>query len=95
MRQPAPLFGILPATAGRVIKRLGPLLALKPVRARQDAVERLWIVDGTRTPVRDRGAGAVWRNYRSGPVLRRHHRGRPRLAALRTNRAARRRDGAR
>jgi hypothetical protein len=74
MRQPPPVFGILPATAGRVIQRLGPLLALKPVRALQGAVERLWTVDGTRTPVRDRGEGGFWRNYRFGPVLRRHHR---------------------
>ncbi len=33
MRQLAPLFGVSPATACRVIQRLGPLLALEPVRA--------------------------------------------------------------
>ncbi|MBT2417772.1 transposase [Streptomyces sp. ISL-22] len=64
MRQLAPLFGISPATVCRVIQRLGPLLALEPVRAPQEAVERLWIVDGTLIPVRDRGVGASSRNYR-------------------------------
>lgn len=40
------------------------LPALEPVRAPQDAVERLWIVDGTLIPVRDRKVGPSWRNYR-------------------------------
>lgn len=48
MRQLGPLFGIPAATVCRLIQRLGPLLALEPVRASQDAVERLWIVDGGR-----------------------------------------------
>lgn len=48
----------------RVIQRLGPLLALEPARASQDAAERLWIVDGTLIPVRDRKVGASSRNYR-------------------------------
>jgi hypothetical protein len=64
MRQLAPLFGVSPATVCRVIQRLGPLLALEPVRAPQDAVERLWIVDGTLIPVRDRTVGTSSRNYR-------------------------------
>ncbi|MFF0537091.1 transposase [Streptomyces coelicoflavus] len=64
MRQLAPLFGVSPATVCRVIQRLGPLLALEPVRTSQDAVERLWIVDGTLVPVRDRKVGASSRNYR-------------------------------
>lgn len=64
MRQLAPLFGVSPATVCRVIQRLGPLLALEPVRAPQDATERLWIVDGTLIPVRDRRVGTSSRNYR-------------------------------
>ncbi|WP_030619049.1 IS5/IS1182 family transposase [Streptomyces fulvoviolaceus] len=64
MRQLAPLFGVSPATVCRVIQRLGPLLALEPVRAPQDAIERLWIVDGTLIPVRDRTVGTSSRNYR-------------------------------
>lgn len=58
MRQRAPLFGVSSATVCRVIQRLAPLLALEPVRASADAVERLWIVDGTLIPVRDRSVGA-------------------------------------
>lgn len=64
MRQLGPLFGVSPATVCRVIQRLGPLLALEPARASQEAVERLWIVDGTLIPVRDRKVGASSRNYR-------------------------------
>ncbi|MGW2725348.1 transposase family protein [Streptomyces sp. NPDC001492] len=64
MRQLAPLFGVSPATVCRVIQRLGPLLALEPVRAPQDAVERLWTVDGTLMPVRDRTVGTSSRTYR-------------------------------
>jgi hypothetical protein len=64
MRQLAPLFGVSPATVCRVIQRLGPLLALEPVRAPQDAIERLWIVDGTLIPVRDGTVGTSSRNYR-------------------------------
>ena len=47
----------------RVLQRLGLLLALEPVRASQDAVERLWILDGALIPVRDRRVGASSRNY--------------------------------
>ncbi|GAA2540603.1 hypothetical protein GCM10010423_43410 [Streptomyces levis] len=62
MRQLAPLLGVSPATVYRVIQRLVPLLALEPVRAPQDAVERLWNVDGTLIPVRDRKVGTSSRN---------------------------------
>ena len=43
-------------------QRLVPLLALEPARAPQDAVERLWNVDGTLIPVRDRKVGTSSRN---------------------------------
>ncbi|MGV9855538.1 transposase family protein [Streptomyces sp. NPDC003442] len=64
MRQLAPLFGVSPATVCRVIQRLRPLLALGPVSRPVDAADRLWIVDGTLVPVRDRKVGASSRNYR-------------------------------
>lgn len=64
MRQLAPLFGVSPATVCRVIQKLGPLLALEPVQPRVEGVERLWIVDGTLIPVRDRTVAASSRNYR-------------------------------
>ncbi|GAA2745982.1 hypothetical protein GCM10010440_35950 [Kitasatospora cinereorecta] len=64
MRQLAPLFGISTATVCRVVQRLGPLLALEPAPRPQPGVERLWIVDGTLIPVRDRTVGASSRNYR-------------------------------
>ncbi|MGC0407580.1 hypothetical protein RKD31_000823 [Streptomyces sp. SAI-163] len=64
MRQLVPLFGVSPATVCRVLQRLALLLALEPVRASQDTVERLWIVDGTLVPVRDRRVGASSRNCR-------------------------------
>jgi hypothetical protein len=48
----------------RVIQRLRPLLALEPVSRPADAADRLWIVDGTLIPVRDRQVGASSRNYR-------------------------------
>lgn len=37
---------------------------LAPVRPTEGAVERLWIVDGTLIPVRDRSVAASSRNYR-------------------------------
>lgn len=37
MRQLAPLFGISPATVCRVIQRLGPVLAIEPVRTKSSA----------------------------------------------------------
>jgi len=64
MRRMAPSFGVSSATACRVIRRLGPHLALAPVRARAADVERLWIVDGTLIPVRDRSVAASSRNHR-------------------------------
>ncbi|CAL9661923.1 hypothetical protein SUDANB126_07046 [Streptomyces sp. enrichment culture] len=64
MRQRAPLFGVSSATVCRAIQRLGPLLALEPARASREAAERLWIVDGTLVPVRDRKIGASSRDSR-------------------------------
>jgi hypothetical protein len=63
-RQLAPLFGVSPATVCRVIQRLRPLLAIEPASRPAEAVDRLWIVDGTLIPVRDRQVGASSRNYR-------------------------------
>lgn len=60
----APLFGISSATVCRVIQRLRPLLALEPAARPTDTADRLWIVDGTLIPVRDRTVGASSRNYR-------------------------------
>ncbi|MEU2874536.1 transposase family protein [Streptomyces olivoreticuli] len=64
MRQVAVLFGVSTAGVCRVIHRLGPLLALEPVRTPEDGLQRLWIVDGTLIPVRDRSVAASSRNYR-------------------------------
>ncbi|GGS91498.1 hypothetical protein GCM10010286_15240 [Streptomyces toxytricini] len=64
MRQLAPLFGISSATVCRVIQRLRPMLALEPAPRPVADVDRLWIVDGTLIPVRDRTVGASSRNYR-------------------------------
>ncbi len=64
MRQLGPLFGISSSTVCRVIQKLGPLLALEPVVRPADAADRLWIVDGTLVPVRDRQVGSSSRNYR-------------------------------
>ncbi|MER6441047.1 transposase family protein [Streptomyces sp. NPDC001185] len=64
MRQLAPRFGVSPATVCRTIQRLRPLLAIEPASQPADAVDRLWIVDGTLIPVRDRKVGASSRNYR-------------------------------
>src|SRR5690349_24978250 len=64
MRQLGPLFGVSASTVCRVIQRLGPLLALESVCRQSDAAERLWIVDGTLVPVRDRHVGSSSRNYR-------------------------------
>lgn len=43
----APLFGVSPATVCRVIQRLRPLPVIEPASRPADAVDRLWIVDGT------------------------------------------------
>lgn len=64
MWQPAPLFGISPATVCRVIQRLRPLLALERALRPVTDTGRLWIVDGTLIPVGDRKVGASSRNYR-------------------------------
>lgn len=64
MRQLAPLFGASSSTVCRVVQRLGPLLALEPISRPADATDRLWIVDGTLVPVRDRTVGTSPRNYR-------------------------------
>ncbi|MEU5861656.1 transposase family protein [Nonomuraea sp. NPDC047529] len=64
MRQLAPLLGICPGAMCRIMQRLGPLLALEPARRPAEATERLWTVDGTLIPVRDREVGASSRNYR-------------------------------
>ncbi|MFJ9899264.1 transposase [Streptomyces sp. NPDC091280] len=64
MRQLAVLFGVSAATVCRTVQQVGPLLALEPAPRPEDAVERLWIVDGTLIPVRDRSVAASGRNYR-------------------------------
>lgn len=64
MRQLAPLFGVSPATVCRVIQRLRPLPAIEPAARPADTSDRLWIVDGTLVPVRDRKVGASSRTYR-------------------------------
>ncbi len=64
MRQLGPLFGVSSSTVCRVVQKLGPLLALEPVARPADAADRLWIVDGTLVPVRDRRVGSSSRNYR-------------------------------
>ncbi|MDQ1032797.1 hypothetical protein QF035_010379 [Streptomyces umbrinus] len=64
MRQLGPLFGVSSSTVCRVIQRPGPLLAMEPVSRPVDAPERMWIVDGTLIPVRDRTVAASSRNYR-------------------------------
>ncbi|MGC9479392.1 helix-turn-helix domain-containing protein [Streptomyces sp. WG4] len=62
VRQLAPLFGASPATVCRVVQGLGPLLALELARGPQGAVERLWIVDGTRrTPTATAASPSVSR----------------------------------
>ncbi|KMS71191.1 transposase [Streptomyces viridochromogenes] len=64
MRQLGPLFDVSSSTVCRGIQRLSPLLALEPVARPADAAERLWIVDGTLIPVRDRSVAASSHNYR-------------------------------
>lgn len=62
MRQLAPLFGISPAGAHRVIDRLGPHLALAP--ARRPGAGEVLIVDGALVPTHDRQVSASSKNYR-------------------------------
>lgn len=64
MRQLGPLFGVSSSTVCRVIQRLGPLLAIEPASRPAQAADRLWIVDGTLIPLRDRSVAASSRNYR-------------------------------
>lgn len=64
MRQRGPLLGVSSSTVCWVIQRLGPLPALEPVSRPADAADRLWIVDGTLIPVRDRQVDASSRTYR-------------------------------
>ena len=63
MRQVAPLFGITASAAYRIIDRLGPHLALAPVK-RRHRPETVLIVDGTLVPTRDRVLSAPSKNYR-------------------------------
>ncbi|MFJ5879193.1 transposase [Streptomyces sp. NPDC093088] len=57
-----PLFGVSKSAAGRVIRHLGPLLALRPrKRFRRDTV---LIVDGTLVPTRDHTVAEQSKNYR-------------------------------
>ncbi|GAA3044709.1 hypothetical protein GCM10017562_02310 [Streptomyces roseofulvus] len=69
MRQLAPLFGISPATVCRVIRRLRRLPARERAPRPVADTERLWIVDCTLVPVRDRKVGASFRNHRDGNGL--------------------------
>lgn len=64
MRQLGPLVGVSSSTVCRVIQRLGPLLAIEHASRPVDAPERMWIVDGTLIPHRDRRVAASGRNYR-------------------------------
>ncbi|MEU9382787.1 transposase family protein [Streptomyces sp. NPDC048279] len=64
MRQLGPQFGVSSSTVCRVIQRLGPLLAIEPTSRPADTPERMWIVDGTLIPLRDRSVAASSRNYR-------------------------------
>lgn len=48
----------------QIMAQMWPLLAIEPAIRSADAVERVWIVDGTLIPVRDRKTGASSRNYR-------------------------------
>jgi hypothetical protein len=62
MRQIGPLFGVSHSAAHRVIDKVGPLLALAPVRKRR--VDAVAIVDGTLVPTRDHRLAAPSKNYR-------------------------------
>ncbi|MET8810288.1 transposase [Streptomyces sp. NPDC004546] len=62
LRQLAPLFGISKSAVGRIIDRMGPLLALRTrKRFRRDTV---LIVDGTLVPTRDHAVAEQSKNYR-------------------------------
>lgn len=64
MRQLGALFGCSAGTVCRTVEQVGPYLALEPAHRSAPAVDRLWIVDGTMIPVRDRKVAASSRNYR-------------------------------
>ncbi|MFB6528717.1 transposase [Streptomyces sp. NPDC056399] len=62
LRHLAPLFGVSKSAADRVIRHIGPLLALRPrKRFRRDTV---LIVDGTLVPTRDHTVAEQSKNYR-------------------------------
>ncbi|WP_097900889.1 transposase [Streptomyces sp. b94] len=62
LSQLAPLFGVSKSAADRVIRHIGPLLALRPrKRFRRDTV---LIVDGTLVPTRDHTVAEQSKNYR-------------------------------
>ncbi|MDQ0688918.1 hypothetical protein QFZ56_007881 [Streptomyces achromogenes] len=62
LRQLAPLFGISKSAAGRIIDRVGPLIALRTrKRFRTDTV---LIVDGTLVPTPDHAVAEQSKNYR-------------------------------
>lgn len=46
------------------MRQLGPLLAPELVSRPAEAADRLWIVDGSLVPVRDRHVGSSSRNHR-------------------------------
>ncbi|MFB7421563.1 transposase [Streptomyces sp. NPDC056121] len=62
MRQLAPLFGVSKSAAGRIIDRLGPMLALHP--RKRFATDTVLIVDGTLVPTRDHTVAEQSKNYR-------------------------------
>lgn len=62
LRQLVPLFGDSKSAAGRIVRRVGPLLAFRPrKRFHKDAV---LIVDGTLVPTRDHAVAERSKNYR-------------------------------
>lgn len=62
LRQLAPLFGVSKSAADRIIRHLGPLLALKS-RSRF-RMATVFIVDGTLVPSRDHTVAERSKNYR-------------------------------
>lgn len=62
MRQLAPLFGISKSAVGRIIGRLGPVLALRT--RRRFAPDAVLIVDGTLVPARDHEVAEQSKDYR-------------------------------
>jgi hypothetical protein len=62
MRQIGPLFGVSHSAAHRVIDKVGPLLALAPLRRHRST--EVAIVDGTLVPTRDRSLAVPSKNYR-------------------------------